>query len=228
MQLLHTQPIVGSSPTITTKFKRKEASMPAVFLVSDTHFGHAGVCRFTRNDGVTKLRPWTDPAEMDEAMVAAWNERVRPNDKVYHLGDVVINRRALPILNRLNGDKVLIRGNHDIFKDEDYTPYFRSLRGYHVMNGMILSHIPVHPESLGRFGVNIHGHLHANRVMRYKTFADGVVPSIPLKQEIDVRYHCVCVEQTPDFAPILFEDVIQRIKDEGGVIGFQNGNGPAM
>ena len=35
--------------------------MPSVFLVSDTHFGHAGVCRFTRNDGVTKLRPWTDP-----------------------------------------------------------------------------------------------------------------------------------------------------------------------
>ena len=43
--------------------------MPSVFLVSDTHFGHTGVCRFTRNDGVTKLRPWDDPAEMDEAMV---------------------------------------------------------------------------------------------------------------------------------------------------------------
>ena len=56
--------------------------MPSVFLVSDTHFGHTGVCRFTRNDGVTKLRPWTDPEEMDEAMVKAWNERVRPNDKV--------------------------------------------------------------------------------------------------------------------------------------------------
>ena len=191
--------------------------MPAVFLVSDTHFGHAGVCRFTRNDGVTKLRPWTDPDEMDEFMVAAWNERVRPNDKVYHLGDVVINRKSLTIMNRLNGDKVLIRGNHDIFKDEDYTPYFRSLRGYHVMNGMILSHIPVHPESLGRFGVNIHGHLHANRVML--PGFNGKITDI-----IDTRYHCVCVEQT-DFAPILFEDVIKRIKAEGGTIGFQNGNG---
>ena len=38
--------------------------MPSVFLVSDTHFGHAGVCRFTRDDGVTKLRPWDDPAEI--------------------------------------------------------------------------------------------------------------------------------------------------------------------
>ena len=192
--------------------------MPSVFLVSDTHFGHAGVCRFTRADGVTKLRPWTDPDEMDEAMVKSWNERVGPKDKVYHLGDVVINRKALPILSRLNGDKILIRGNHDIFKDEDYTPYFRSLRGYHVMNGMILSHIPIHSESLGRFGVNIHGHLHASRVM-VPLATSGVV------DRIDPRYHNVSVEQLPDFAPILFEDVLDRIRAEGGVVGFQNGNG---
>ena len=191
--------------------------MPAVFLVSDTHFGHAGVCRFMREDGVTKLRPWDDPAEMDEFMVKAWNERVRPNDKVYHLGDVVINRRAMSTLARLNGDKVLIRGNHDIFRDDEYRQYFRELRAYHVMNGMILSHIPIHEASLGRFGTNIHGHLHAGRVM---TEVWG-------KYKIDTRYHCVCVEQT-DFAPILFEDVIKRIKAEGGSVGFKNGNGPAM
>ena len=190
--------------------------MPAVFLVSDTHFGHAGVCRFVRNDGVTKLRPWDNPEEMDEEMVKRWNERVRPNDKVYHLGDVVINRKALSTLYRLNGDKVLIRGNHDIFRDDEYRQHFRELRAYHVMNGMILSHIPIHSDSLGRFGTNIHGHLHANRVMT------GIKNS-----QIDVRYHCVCVEQT-DYAPILFEDVIKRIKEEGGEVGFRNGNGPTM
>ena len=188
--------------------------MPSVFLVSDTHFGHAGVCRFTRDDGVTKLRPWDNAEEMDEAMVTAWNDRVKPTDKVYHLGDAVINRRALATLGRLNGDKVLIRGNHDIFRDDEYRRYFRELRAYHVMNGMILSHIPIHEDSLGRFGTNIHGHLHSNRVMK-----DGAV---------DARYHNVSVEQLPDFAPILFEDVIKRIKDEGGEVGFRNGNGPSM
>ena len=192
--------------------------MPSVFLVSDTHFGHTGVCRFTRTDGVTKLRPWDNADEMDEFMVKAWNERVRPTDKVYHLGDVVINRRALGIMRRLNGDKVLIRGNHDIFRDNEYREHFRELRAYHVMNGMILSHIPIHEESLGRFGVNIHGHTHANRVMKTGLRSERIV---------DVRYHCVCVEQT-DFAPILFEDVIKRIEAEGGTIGFKNGNGPAM
>ena len=191
--------------------------MPAVFLVSDTHFGHEKTCTvFKRADG-SPLRPFGSAEEMDEFMVRAWNERVRPNDKVYHLGDVVINRKALKIMNRLNGDKVLIRGNHDIFPDVEYREYFRELRAYHVMNGMILSHIPIHSESLGRFGVNIHGHTHANRVML--PGFNGKITEI-----VDVRYHCVCVEQT-DFAPILFEDVIKRIEAEGGVVGFQNGNG---
>jgi calcineurin-like phosphoesterase family protein len=200
--------------------------MPSVFLVSDTHFGHAGVCRFTRDDGVTKLRPWTDPDEMDEEMVKRWNETVKPSDKVYHLGDVVINRKALSIMHRLNGDKVLIRGNHDIFRDTEYREHFRELRAYHVMNGMILSHIPVHEESLGRFGVNIHGHLHANRVKKPRGY-DVKTGTMLYSNEIDIRYHCVCVEQT-DFRPILFEDVIKRIKDEGGEVGFKQGNGPAM
>ena len=200
--------------------------MPSVFLVSDTHFGHAGVCRFTRNDGVTKLRPWSDPEEMDEAMVKAWNDRVKPTDKVYHLGDVVINRKSLSIMSRLNGDKVLIRGNHDIFKDTDYREHFRELRAYHVMNGMILSHIPVHAESLGRFGVNIHGHLHANRVRKARG-VDARTGEVLYSDAIDPRYHCVCVEQT-DFAPILFEEVIARIEAEGGEVGFKNGNGPTM
>jgi calcineurin-like phosphoesterase family protein len=191
--------------------------MSSVFLVSDTHFGHTGVCRFMRNDGVTKLRPWDNADEMDEEMVKRWNDRVKPKDKVYHLGDVVINRKALSIMSRLNGDKVLIRGNHDIFRDDEYRQYFRELRAYHVMNGMILSHIPIHTESLGRFGTNIHGHLHANRVM---TEVWG-------EYKIDPRYHCVCVEQT-DYTPILFEDVIKRIKEEGGEVGFKNGNGPTM
>ena len=197
--------------------------MPATFLVSDTHFGHVGVCRFTHpEDPTVKLRPWDTPEEMDEEMIRRWNDRVRPNDKVYHLGDVVINRKALPTLARLNGDKVLIRGNHDIFRDTEYREYFRELRAYHVLNGMILSHIPVHEASLGRFGTNIHGHLHATRVKK----AWGVAArtgEILYGTEPDVRYHCVCVEQT-DFAPILLEDVYKRIAAEGGRIGLQNGN----
>ena len=188
--------------------------MPSVFLTSDTHFGHLGVCKFLHDDGVTKLRPWTDPDEMDEDMVKLWNDRVRPNDKVYHLGDVVINRKALKILDRLNGDKVLIKGNHDIFKLSDYTPHFRDIRSYHVMNGLILSHIPLHLESLYRFGCNIHGHLHQNRVKRINKYN---------QVEIDPNYFSACVEHH-NFAPVLFEDALKQIAEQGGTVGFKSGN----
>ncbi len=185
--------------------------MPSVFLVSDTHFGHMGVCKFLRADGVTKLRPFDNPDEMDEYMVKVWNERVKPTDKVYHLGDVVINRKALRIMHRLNGDKVLIKGNHDIFKLEDYTQHFRDIRAYHVMNGLILSHIPVHQDNLYRFGCNIHGHLHANHVMRSNGYGGEV---------IDERYFNACVENH-GFGPVLFEDALKQIKERGGTVGFR-------
>lgn len=200
--------------------------MPSVWLISDTHFGHEKTCTvFKREDG-TPLRPFSSAEEMDEFMIKAWNERVKPNDKVYHLGDVVISRKFLSVLGRLNGDKVLIRGNHDIFRLEDYTQYFRDVRGYHVMNGLILSHVPVHADSLARFGANIHGHLHANRVKRARG-VDAKTGDILYSTEIDTRYHCVCVEHT-DFAPILFEDVLKRITEEGGTVGFRNGNGAVV
>jgi calcineurin-like phosphoesterase family protein len=195
--------------------------MANIFLVSDTHFSHAGVCRFMRADGVTKLRPWDNVEEMDEHMIDVWNKTVRPNDKVYHLGDVAINKKALAIMGRLNGDKVLIKGNHDIFHLEDYTPYFRDIRAYHVLNGLIMSHIPLGEASLGRFGTNIHGHLHEKRVMKARGIDAKTGATLYSNTEFDVRYHCVCVEQT-DWAPIAFEDVQKRIVAEGGEIGMKS------
>jgi calcineurin-like phosphoesterase family protein len=187
--------------------------MKTVFIISDTHFGHANICGFKRADGITALRPWTDVTEMDEAMVERWNSRVKPTDKVYHLGDVVINRRALSTLTRLNGDKVLIKGNHDIFQLADYAQHFRDVRGYHVLNGMIFSHIPVHDSALYRFGTNIHGHLHDRRVLVSGT------------NDIDPRYISACVEQI-DYTPISLEEIQDRIRAQGGVVGFRNGNSP--
>jgi calcineurin-like phosphoesterase family protein len=197
--------------------------MAATWLISDTHFGHEKTCTvFKRSDG-SPLRPFRSAEEMDEFMVKAWNDRVRPKDKVYHLGDVVINRKFLHILGRLNGDKVLIRGNHDIFKLEDYSQYFRDIRAFDVKNGMIFSHVPIHPESIGRFGTNIHGHLHANRVMKISG-VDHRTGELKYGNEIDPRYFNVSVEQI-DFAPISLEEVNKRILSEGGHVGFRNGNG---
>lgn len=172
--------------------------MSNIFIVSDTHFGHQGVCQFLREDG-TKLRPWDQAEEMDEAMVKLWNETVKPHDKVYHLGDVIINRKALRLLNRLNGDMVLIKGNHDIFKLNDYTPYFRDIRSYHILEGLWMSHVPMHPESITKFKCNVHGHLHYRRVL--------------LGDQIDPRYFNVSVECI-DYKPIELSELHSRIRQE--------------
>lgn len=163
------------------------------FIVSDTHFSHKGVTQFTRDDG-SPLRPWDNIAEMDEALVENWNRVVTPKDKVYHLGDTVMNRKALPILDRLNGDKVLILGNHD-FSCTEMLKYFRDVRAMSQFDGFVLTHIPLHPDSLYRWNGNIHGHLHADRVM--------------LNGKPDPRYLCVCVEHT-DYTPIPWDEVKAR------------------
>lgn len=178
------------------------------FITSDTHFGHFGVCKFLRNDG-TKLRPWDNPDEMDEALIENWNKIVGPKDKVYHLGDVLINRRAFKMMHKLHGEKVLIKGNHDIFRINEYLTYFKDVRAYHVLNNFIFSHIPIHPDSKARFRGNVHGHLHSNKVM-----------SLTNPNEIDPWYYCVCVENT-DFKPLLLDEVFERIqkqKEEMGVL----------
>jgi calcineurin-like phosphoesterase family protein len=182
------------------------------WVIADTHFGHRGVCTFLHPNGIDPLRPWHTPEEMDEALVKNWNDVVKPNDRVNLLGDVVINRRCLVTLGRLNGRIRLVKGNHDIFKLTDYLPYVDDIAAYHVTKGanggkVIMSHIPIHTESLGRFGINIHGHLHAHVVtkeVKYKTELESWIENVQ-----DKRYVCVSVEQT-NWRPITLEEAISR------------------
>lgn len=156
------------------------------WVAADHHFGHYNILTFKRDDG-SPLRDFKTIEEHDETIIARHNAVVHPQDRVYLLGDVCINRRNRGILARLHGRLVLVKGNHDIFKLHEYTPFFDDIRAYVVQkdqdgNKVILSHIPIHPDSVGRFGTNIHGHLHYQRVD-------------------DPRYVCVSLEHT-DYSPI--------------------------
>ena len=165
--------------------------MHKIFVISDTHFGHSNIITFMTNDG-KKVRDFKSVEEMDELMVENWNKVVRPVDRVYHLGDIVMNRRCLPILDRLNGKKVLVKGNHDIFKLKDYTPYFEDIRAYKVFpkHRIILSHIPIHMDSFTRFRLNIHGHTHMNHID-------------------DNRYMNVCVENI-NYTPVDMAEILEK------------------
>jgi calcineurin-like phosphoesterase family protein len=164
---------------------------------------------------------------MDETMIERWNAKVKPSDTVYHLGDVVINKKYLHLVSRLNGRKILIRGNHDIFKDDDYREVgFEQLHGVRVfVDKFIFSHIPLHPDCVSeRFKVNVHGHLHANEITW--------TPKHPKLVQIDPRYLCVSVEHT-NYEPLHFDEV-QALIDKrwaetgytGPVRAWGNGSGP--
>lgn len=173
--------------------------MTTTFLTSDLHLGHAGILAFKDKNG-HPLRPFTDLEEMHSTIITNWNSIVKPQDKVYVLGDVVIKRWAFNVLEGLNGDKVLIKGNHDIFKLKDYLPYFRDVRAYSLLDRAFLSHIPIHPDSLSRWRANIHGHTHCNFMMT------------PFGKP-DPRYINVCVEQT-NYTPIAWDAVRASILSE--------------
>ncbi|MDE2097334.1 MAG: hypothetical protein KGL39_08835 [Patescibacteria group bacterium] len=174
-----------------------------IFLIADLHFGHEGMCVFKRKDG-NPLRPFKDAFEMDETLISNWNKTVAKEDKVYVLGDVCMKPKFLHLVGACNGTKVLIKGNHDICKPSAYLNYFKDIRGSGQLGRCLLTHIPVHPGSMGRWTANIHGHLHDGRV-------GGDTP--------DPRYFCVSVEHT-NYAPILLDDVLKKIKEEQDAAGI--------
>jgi calcineurin-like phosphoesterase family protein len=199
------------------------------FVISDTHFGHTNSWeKFKLADG-SPLRPFTSTEEMDETMIERWNAKVKPEDTVYHLGDVVINQKYLHLVSRLNGRKILVRGNHDIFKDKQYAEVgFEQIHGVRVfVDKFILSHIPLHPDCVTeRFKVNVHGHLHANEIMIDET----LMSSSYIKP--DPRYLCVSVERT-NYEPLHFDEVqalIDKRWEDTGYTGpdnaWGNGSGP--
>jgi len=163
--------------------------MSKTFLIADTHFGHTNVLNFLRSDG-TKLRPhWDSILEHDQALIDNWNKVVGKNDKVYHLGDAGFKsfNGLSDILIRLNGTKVLIKGNHDNFKLSQYAQHFKDVRATHTLDKLVLSHIPLHPDSLYRWRGNVHGHLHDSKL-------------------VDPKYFNVSVECI-NYTPIDFEEV---------------------
>lgn len=168
--------------------------MSNTFLIADTHFCHANILTF-RNKLGGLLREFKSIQEHDEYLIDAWNSVVSNNDKVYHLGDVgFFNATKMKeIFSRLNGTKVLIKGNHDNLKLSAYAEVFKDVRAYHVLDKFVLSHVPIHPSSLDRWKANIHGHLH-----------DG---------KFEGKYECVSVEHLKNYKPISF-DVIRKKYNE--------------
>lgn len=76
-----------------------------IYLTADSHLGHDNIIKYAK-------RPFSSCEEMDKVIISRWNEIVRKDDLVYHLGDFSFKDPSY-YLDKLNGNKILIKGNHD-------------------------------------------------------------------------------------------------------------------
>lgn len=142
-----------------------------IYFTSDTHWYHKNIIQYCN-------RPVQSVEEMNELLIQKWNDRIRPSDEVYHLGDFAFcNRtRAEEIFTRLHGIKFLIRGNHD-GKQVDHLAW-EWIRDYYVLKvsdvyetnddkfasyhqPIVLSHFPmISWDGMVHGSWHLHGHCH--------------------------------------------------------------------
>lgn len=165
--------------------------MATNYFISDLHLGHKRILDFAG-----KYRDFGDTVdEHDYTLISRIASVARKKtDILYILGDVAMYEEKLTLLDQLQCRKVLIRGNHDNFKDHIYHKYFERIEGLCKFKRRLwLSHAPIHPDEL-RGCINIHGHVHYKSIMNNEN------------KKFDVRYVNVCVENCNGY-PIAYEDI---------------------
>lgn len=129
------------------------------FYIADWHYAHKNVLHYDN-------RPFTSVEEMNEELIKRWNDAVASEDTVYILGDMFWcnSKIAVEVLDKLNGTKVLIKGNHD-YIDNDFSKRFRSITNYlEVKDGeanIVLCHYPIPCFKNHYYGwYHLYGHVH--------------------------------------------------------------------
>ena len=175
-----------------------------IYFTSDLHFGHANIIRLCN-------RPFGSVEDMDEALIEGWNRRVRQEDTVYLVGDIVWDHRKVPdYMNRLAGKKILISsGNHDAswVRREACKPYFEDMVPYLETrlcgHPVTLCHYPLlewkdsREDTPKHVGYLIHGHIH-NRVS--EEYRQLYLQPHALNAGVDVN----------GFLPVTFEELLEN------------------
>ena len=156
-----------------------------IWTTSDTHWNHANILPYCKT-----TRPFRTLEEMNETLIENWNSCVAPDDTIIHCGDFFMGPLdgIEPILSRLNGHIILVRGNHDspkrieLYKAhgiEVHDIYYLPLRG----RFFVFCHFPIENEEFIRMirednseVIFCYGHVHdhAPRGLVDGTFHVGV------------------------------------------------------
>lgn len=170
--------------------------MTEIFFTSDQHFFHKNIIKYC-------ARPFNSIEEMNETLIENYNKLVKPEDTVYHLGDFSFANyaQAESIFNRLNGQKILIEGNHDsgsVFKLK-----WAWIKNYYELKtdkaNFVLFHYPMASWNAAFHEViHLHGHSHHH------------LPNHGLRR-VDVGVD----GPTYNFSPINLDTVLELTKNLG-------------
>lgn len=182
--------------------------MGELFFTSDTHFCH--------NQGfLYEPRGFSSIEEHDETIVENWNKVVKPEDRVIHLGDVMLNdnEKGIEYIKRLNGEICIVWGNHDTDARKELLSILPNVivLGYaHVFKykklSIYLSHYPTltanyDDKRLSQHVINLHGHTHQQ--------ANFLYPNNPFMYHVGVDSH----NCTPVHIDEVMTDIRQRWQD---------------
>lgn len=100
------------------------------YFTSDLHLGHKNILKYQ------PARPWKNIDEMNNAIVDNWNSVVTPQDEVYVIGDFAFMQPTdtVNILRRMNGQKYLIKGNHDAIDSSEVRECFGWIKDFYELN----------------------------------------------------------------------------------------------
>ncbi|MCM1567897.1 MAG: metallophosphoesterase [Roseburia sp.] len=160
-----------------------------IYFISDTHFGDDAIRRYEN-------RPFENVAQMNEQMIQNWNHTVQEEDTIYILGDFCVCGQESCFLKRLQGRKVLVKGNHDTKTNEEY----RALGFAEVYD------LPVILQS---FWILSHEPLYVNENMPYANLF-GHVHNAPQYKTCSKQHYCVTVERI-QYTPISFEAIKEAL-----------------
>lgn len=165
--------------------------MPRVFFIADTHFGDTAILAYEN-------RPFASVQEMDEALIANWNDAVSAEDTVFLLGDFsrYASETNKAICARLHGHKLLVLGNHDTDGEQTYLDCgFESVSRYPIIyDGFwMLSHAPLYLNANMPYA-NLFGHVHQN----------------PIYTDCSKQSFCVSAERIA-YTPIALDQIKRRM-----------------
>lgn len=178
------------------------------WYASDHHLWHDNIINFCG-------RPFADVKQMNECLLEYHNATVKSHDHVTFLGDVTLRRGGerertefIKEVRKYHGHKRLHLGNHDHWPAKVYLEagFEKIYATWRDQEGLIYSHFPLHPGSLGTVKANVHGHIHQNSSPAPHNWIDqeGRLRVIP--------YINICLEVTA-YRPISHEEIMVRISE---------------